>query len=130
MTCLTCLEVGVNPLTPALSRAVRRQLTTDENRVGSSATGLDPKNLHHLSQVFRSRPSPRQRGFKKCALARRSLDGLRRSLARGLDPKNLRHLSQVFRSRPSPRQRGFKKCALARRSLDGLRRSLARLDSP
>src|SRR5215218_317204 len=27
--------------------------------------GLDPENLHQLSQVFRSRPSPRQRGVIK-----------------------------------------------------------------
>src|SRR5436309_2170610 len=46
------------------------------------ARGLDPKNVHHLGQVFRSRPSPRQRGvIKEYNLARRSLDGLRRSLA-------------------------------------------------
>ena len=47
--------------------------------------------------------------IKECNLARRSLHGLRRSLARGLDPKNLHHLGQVFRSRPSARQRGVMK---------------------
>ena len=29
------------------------------------ARGLDPKNVHHLGQVFGSRPSPRQRGVIK-----------------------------------------------------------------
>src|SRR5436190_24392193 len=58
--------------------------------------GLDSKNLHHLSQVFRSRPSARQRGvIKKSWLAKRSLTGLRRSLARGLDPKKLASSRQV-----------------------------------
>jgi hypothetical protein len=48
----------------------------------SLVRGLDPKYLHHLGQVFRPRPSPRERGvIKKCVLTRRSLDGSRRSLA-------------------------------------------------
>jgi len=46
--------------------------------------GLDPSKLPHLSQVCcGSRPSPRQRGvIRECNLTRRSLVGLRRSLAR------------------------------------------------
>ena len=45
--------------------------------------GLDRLESEFLSQRFRSRPSARQRGvIKECDLARRSLDGPRRSLAR------------------------------------------------
>ena len=47
------------------------------------ARGLDPLHSGILSQVFGSRRSARQRGvIEQCGLARRSLDGQRRSLAR------------------------------------------------
>ena len=51
--------------------------------------GLDRFESQFLSQSFRSRPSARQRGvIKECDLARRSLDGLRRSLASSRSPQS------------------------------------------
>src|SRR5436190_17134375 len=76
-----CAAIGrhQSPTTTAISPRPRTFIA----KVLDQARGLDPKNLHHLSQVFRSRPSARQRGvIKLVGLARRSLDGLRRSLAR------------------------------------------------
>ena len=50
----------------------------------ASARGLDPLDSEHLSQVFGSRPSARQRGVIKAMQPSEAepLDGLRRSLAR------------------------------------------------
>ena len=62
-----------------------------------------------MSQVFRSRPSPRQRGvIKECALEAEPLDGLRRSLA-DRDVLSLFHpaVAEWFRAsfdRPTPPQ--------------------------
>src|ERR671918_164719 len=65
-------------------------------RGAASLEVLTPQNLRYCVKFPGSRPSPRQRGIiKECDLARRSLDGPRRSLARGLDPSELAILRQV-----------------------------------
>jgi hypothetical protein len=58
-------------------------LTTSSSRPLARARGFDRLESGFFAQVCRSRPSARQRGvIKRVRLARRSLDGLRRSLAR------------------------------------------------
>ena len=83
----TGIRGGTGKRNRRLCRSWYRHLRGSDYPRLSDTRDLDPKNLHHMNEVFRPRPSPRQRGvIKKCKLARRSLDGLRRSLARGSAP--------------------------------------------